>query len=107
MTRSRSIARWMTYALTFTSGLDIRNGLRCGGGQVFGPLRRHQHIVLDADADIPIMLGNVVSRTNVGAGLDRQHHTGGKLLRLALYLIEPCIVHVHAKPMSGAMHIEL
>ncbi len=52
-------------------------------------------------------LGHVVGGTNVSARLDGEHHAGTQLLRRALHLVQPGVVHVHAEPVPRAVHVEL
>src|SRR5882757_33494 len=83
---------------------------RLGGaaGQYFRTLRPDQHIVLDADADAEearVDAGGI--RRDVQARLDRHHHAGLERARLAIQLVAADVVHVHAEPVAGAVHIEL
>src|SRR2546425_11455798 len=43
---------------------------------------------------------------NVNAGLDRQHHSWLQRARHLVEFILPYIMHVHAQPVTRAMHIE-
>src|SRR5260221_13254512 len=87
--------------------LDVLDGLRALGGEDFAALRGDQHIVLDAHADVPEWLGNVVRRADVKARLDGEHHAGPQLAPLALLHVVACVVHVEAEPVAGAVHVEL
>src|SRR5688572_26202628 len=74
--------------------LDVLHLFRAIGGEHLAPLGRHQHVVLDAHADVPEGLGHVVGGPDVAAGLDRQHHPGLQLPPLALLHVVARVVHV-------------
>src|SRR2546427_7503328 len=93
--------------LALAGRLDLRNGLRRGHRQDFDAGIGDQHVVLDAHADVPVVLRYVVCGPDVGARLDRQYHAGRKLLRISPDLVEAGVVHVHAEPVTRAMHVEL
>src|SRR5688500_15846081 len=81
--------------------LDVLHLLRAVGGEHLASLGRHQHVVLDAHADVPEGLGHVVGGADVAAGLDRQHHAGLQLPPLALLHVVARVVHVEPEPVAG------
>src|SRR5450759_3022013 len=111
MTRScnmglgRSVAD--TAGSTRASGFDVGDGLRRRAGQIFVAGGGHQNIVLDAHADVPELLGYLVGRADINAGLDREDHAGLQTAGRAIDPIQANVVHVEPEPMPGPMHIEL
>src|SRR5471032_3183482 len=53
---------------------DLGHRLRRGCTEDAVAVCRDQYIVLDADADVPVLLGHAGGRPHIDAGLDRQHH---------------------------------
>src|SRR6185437_14192545 len=92
---------------TRTAGcLDVGNALRRRAGQILDAVGGHENVVLDPHANVPEALGDVVGGTNVGSRLDGQHHSGSEAHRLASFAIRSGVVHVHAEPMPGTVHVE-
>src|SRR5512144_1245757 len=69
--------------------LDIANRLRRGGRQYLAPFEGHRHVVLDAHADAPERLGDIVGRAHVAARLHRQRHPGLEAAPFAARLVFP------------------
>src|SRR5689334_23155520 len=57
-------------------GFDIGDSFRGIVGGHFGSVIGHRHIVLDANADTRKALGNTVTRPDIAAWFDREHHAG-------------------------------
>src|SRR5450755_1620872 len=55
-------------------GFYVGDALRRFGANDLAAVVGHQHIVLDAHADIPVGFRHVIRGTNVAAGLDGEHH---------------------------------
>src|SRR5471030_754097 len=55
-------------------GFYVGDALRRFGANDLAAVLGHQHIVLDAHADIPVGFRYVIRGTNVAAGLDGEHH---------------------------------
>src|SRR4051812_46208828 len=87
--------------------LHVLHAFRASRGEDVAALRRHQHVVLDAHADVPERLGHVLRRTDIQAGLDREDHAGLELPPLALLHVVTGVVHVEAEPVARAVHVEL
>jgi len=56
--------------------LDLGHGFGCGGGDHLAAAGRYQHVVFNADTDIPQSLRHVVGGADVTAGLDGEGHAG-------------------------------
>src|SRR5665647_528544 len=56
-------------------GLDVERSPGQPGGEVLIAVLGDQHVVLDPDADAPVLLGHrEIVRLEVQAGFDREHH---------------------------------
>ena len=51
--------------------------------------------------------GTVRVRGDVEPGLDGEHHAGRERARRAVLRVDADVVHVHAQPVAGAVHVEL
>ena len=72
------------------------------------PSRVTRDVVLDANADVPPALGHAFGACgNVDPRLDGHHHARFEHAPLFADLVVADIVHIHAEPMTGAMHEEL
>src|SRR5258708_23109645 len=87
--------------------LDVLHALRAIRREDLAPARCHEHVVLDAHADVPELLRHVVRRADVEPRLDGEHHAGLQLAPLALLHVVAGVVDVEAQPVAGAMHVEL
>src|SRR5580765_331617 len=92
---------------------DIRHLARDGAGQDVAAVRRDMRVVFDADADVPVFFRDACCWTHVDAWLDREYHAGlqcapgfvavaaGRIAILA------DVMHIHAQPVAGTVHVEL
>src|SRR3546814_1209177 len=77
-------------------------------GQHTRTLFGDHHVILDADADTPeLRIDALAAGCNVEARLDRHHHAGFEFSIRTVELVTADIVHIHAQPVAGAMHVEL
>ena len=72
-----------------------------------GSARGHQHVILDANADVPEFLRKARRRSNVDAGLDGQGHSRLQHPPFAAHFVVADVVHIEAQPVPGAMIEEL
>ena len=71
-------------------------------------VRGDGHVVLDAHADVPPAARHALRPgRDVDAGLDGQAHAGLEHAPLVADLVVADVVHVHAEPVTGAMHVEV
>src|SRR5581483_4831091 len=86
--------------------LDVVDRLGRIRGDDLAAIRGDHGIVLDAHADVPELLRHTVCGPHITSRLHGEHHAWYERAPFALALVFPTIVHVHAKPVAGAMHIE-
>ena len=68
----------------------------------------HQHIILDANAEVRISRGDLhiwTPCTEIEARFHRQYHPGLKQARRTLRPIDAHIVDVQSKPVTGVVHV--
>src|SRR5687768_5658686 len=92
---------------------SIHQLLYCGrffrraGGEHFVTRARHRDIVLDTHTNVPPALRDALGAGgDVDAGFDGKRHAGLQHAPLLADLVVADVVHVHAEPVTGAMHEE-
>src|SRR6056297_1512916 len=81
--------------------LHLRDRLGRVGGEHLAAVLGDRHVVLDADADVPPLPGDALAATgNVDAGLHGEHHARLEQPPLAVDLVVPHVLHVHAEPVA-------
>src|SRR6266581_5284048 len=91
---------------TATQRLDITDRFRYRCRQDLASRGRDDHVVLDAYARVPELLGYVVGRSDVAARLHGQGHARLESAPLSARFVFSGVMDVQAEPMSGAMHVE-
>ena len=69
----------------------------------FGSVVGHEHIVLDANADVPELLGYARRGANIDARLDGERHAGLEHSPFPAHLVVADVVHIETQPVAGAM----
>src|SRR4051794_31749475 len=87
--------------------LHVLHALGASRREDVAALRRYQHVVFDAHADVPERLGHVLRRTDIQARLDREDHAGLQLAPFALLHVVARVVHIEPQPVARAVHVEL
>ena len=64
-----------------------------------------EHVVLDPHADAAIGFGHSLVVRQIEPRLHGQHHAGFQLAPVAVVLVGADVVHVHAQPVAGAVHV--
>src|SRR6266853_5858778 len=93
-------------SVTANQRLDIPDRFRCSCRQYLAPRGRNDNVVLDAHTGIPELQGYIVGRADVAARLHGQDHARFEAAPLPARFVFSGVVHVQAKPMPGAMHVE-
>ena len=67
---------------------------------------RHQNVVFDSNPNSAETVSDfIVVRIDVQSRLDRKHHPGLEHSRRAVHPVQPDVMHVHAEPVTRAMHV--
>src|SRR5882672_785627 len=83
--------------------LDLFRGFLESARQHLGGFGGHQHLILDANADVPEFLRYSRRGSNVNPRFDGQHHPRLQYPPLAPDLVIADVMHVEAEPVSGAV----
>src|SRR5579863_5288408 len=83
--------------------LDLFRGFLQSPREDLGGVGGDQHLIFDANADVPELLRYPRRRPNVNPRLDGQHHSRLQYPPLAPDLVIADVMHVEAEPMSRAM----
>src|ERR1700694_1454709 len=86
---------------------DLFRGFFEPSSQHFGAIGGYQHLILDANADVPELLRYSRRRSNVNPRLDGEHHPRLQYPPLAADFVIADVMHVQTQPMPGAMTEEL
>src|SRR5689334_1035127 len=78
--------------------LDVANRFRRGRRQYVAASGRYDDVVLDANAGVPELPGDIVGRPDVAARLDGQGHAGFQATPFAARFVFPGVVHVQTQP---------
>src|SRR5258706_4471101 len=97
---------WIVARSVTHQQFDAVDILRRGCGDDLAAGVGHQRIVLYAYADVPEFFRNVFGGPYVTARLDRQHHARLEREPGAIALVVARVMHIHAQPVSGAVHVE-
>jgi hypothetical protein len=82
--------------------------LRYRGSQNLVTAPGDENIVLDTNTDVPPLARDLlVSGRHVQSRLDGHDHAGLEHPPLAPDLVVADVVHIHAQPVTGAVHVEL